>query len=71
MKLLRIRFPRPRRLVILRRRWVAVPAALAAICLLCVVVTLPSYVTASAQRQLPIYSVQREYKVCSLTFDAA
>jgi hypothetical protein len=71
MKLIGIRFPRPKRLVVLRRQWVTIPAALAAVCALCVVVTLPSYVSASAQRQLPIYSVQREYKVCSLTFDAA
>ena len=34
--------------------------------------TLPSYVSASTtERQLPIYCVQRDYKTCALSFDAA
>ena len=42
------------------------------VCALCLLTNLPAYVTASAaQRQLPIYCVQRDYKVCSLSFDAA
>ena len=32
----------------------------------------PSFVSASAaKRQLPIYSVEREEKVCAISFDAA
>jgi hypothetical protein len=50
----------------------ALVAALLAVCVLCAAVTMPTYITASAsERQLPIYCVQREYKVCALTFDAA
>ena len=66
------RQPKPRRIIFLRKRYLAIPGALLAICALCLVTNLPAYVTASAsQRQLPIYSVQRDYKVCALTFDAA
>ncbi len=37
-----------------------------------ILVAKPGFITAMAgQRQLPIYCVQREYKVVSLTFDAA
>ena len=55
-----------------RRRALAIPLALVCVCALCVLTSLPSYVTTSAsERQLPIYCVQRDYKVCSLTFDAA
>lgn len=59
--------------VILLRRWV--PAAIfcvAAAALMFWVVAAPRVVgAAAATRQLPIYSVKRDYKVCSLTFDAA
>ena len=70
----RIRIPRPKfpRVFVLRKRLLAIPAALLCVVALCFVTNLPSYVTAAtAQRQLPIYCVQRDYKVCSLTFDAA
>ena len=61
-----------RRVFFIRKRTLAIPAGLAAVCALCLITTLPSYVSAaSTQRQLPIYCVQREDKVCSLTFDAA
>lgn len=57
---------------LLRRRVIAIPLALLCVCALCFATNLPSYVTANtAQRQLPIYCVQRDYKVCSLSFDAA
>ena len=60
------------RVFFVRKRTLAIPLGLAAVCALCLVTTLPSYVSAaSTQRQLPIYCVQREDKVCSLTFDAA
>ena len=61
-----------RRVFFVRKRTLAIPAGLAAVCALCLITTLPSYVSAaSTQRQLPIYCVQREDNVCSLTFDAA
>lgn len=63
---------RPRKVLLLSKGWLALPGALLCACALCLVTTLPAYVTASApQRQLPVYCVQRDYKVCSLTFDAA
>ena len=72
MKLFHRKPTRERKILFLRKRYLAIPGALLAICALCLVTNLPAYVTASAsQRQLPIYSVQRDYKVCALTFDAA
>ena len=72
MKLLIVRTRRPKRLLVLPKRALAIPAALLCICALCVLVTLPASVTSSAaDRQLPIYSVQRDGKMVSLTFDAA
>ena len=72
MKLFRRKPTKERKILFLRKRYLAIPGALLAICALCLVTNLPSYVTASvSQRQLPIYSVQRDYKVCALTFDAA
>lgn len=72
MKLFHRKPTRARKILFLRKRYLAIPGALLAICALCLVTNLPAYVTASAsQRQLPIYSVQRDYKVCALTFDAA
>lgn len=60
------------RVILLRRRHLAVPAALLCICALCLVANLPAYVSAAATtRQLPIYCVEREQKVCALSFDAA
>lgn len=59
--------------VIVLRRWV--PAAVfcvVAAALMFWVVAAPRVVgTAAATRQLPIYCVKRDYKVCALTFDAA
>ena len=72
MKFLRVKPAKSRRVLFLRKRWLALPAALAAICALSLITTLPAYVSASTtQRQLPIYSVQRDYKTCALSFDAA
>ena len=72
MKLLFVRARRRRRLFVLPKRALALPAALLCICALCVLTTLPASVTtAGAQRQLPIYSVERDQKMVSLTFDAA
>ena len=72
MKLLFVRARRKKRLFVLPKRVLALPAALLCICALCLLVNLPaSMTTAAAERQLPIYCVQREEKACSLTFDAA
>ncbi len=66
------RIRRPRKLFVIPKRFLALPAALLGICALCLLTTLPGAVTTvSTERQLPIYSVEREGKLCSLTFDAA
>ena len=60
------------KLFLFRKRYLAIPGAILAVVALCLVTTLPSYVTTAAtQRQLPIYCVQRDQKVVSLSFDAA
>ena len=72
MKLFSKKRTRKQRVFLLHKRYLAIPAALLTICALCLVTTLPTYVSASTtQRQLPIYCVQRDYKVCALSFDAA
>lgn len=63
---------RVRRVLLLRRR----PLSLLALALVCTAifaaVNYPAAVSASAAaRQLPIYCVQRDQKVCSISFDAA
>jgi polysaccharide deacetylase family sporulation protein PdaB len=66
------RIRRPRKLFVIPKRFLALPAALLGICALCLLTTLPGAVTTvSTERQLPIYSVEREGKLCSLTCDAA
>ena len=63
---------RTRKLLVIPKRSLAIPAALVCIFALCLLVNLPASVTtAAAERQLPIYCVQRDEKVCSLSFDAA
>ncbi len=60
------------RVLLLRKRWLAIPGAVLCVCALCLLTNLPAYVSASStQRQLPIYCVQRDYKTCALSFDAA
>ena len=72
MKLSFVHARRKRRLFVLPKQYLALPAALLCICGLCVLTTLPASVTTAAtERQLPIYCVQRDQKVVSLTFDAA
>ena len=66
------RTQRTRKLLVIPKRWLAVPAALVCIFALCLLVNLPASVTtAAAERQLPIYCVEKDTKVCSLSFDAA
>lgn len=63
--------PRPRFLV-LRRKTLTVGAALLAAAAIFGAVNAPAAVRASAAtRQLPIYCVERDQKVCSISFDAA
>ena len=63
--------PRPRFLV-LRRKTLTVGAALLAAAAIFGAVNAPAAVQASvATRQLPIYCVERDQKVCSISFDAA
>jgi len=59
--------------VFLLRRWyIAGAAALALAAAIFYVVNYPiSVTTAASTRQLPIYSVERSQKVCSISFDAA
>ena len=60
------------KLVVLERRWLTLSAgALCAAAIFCAV-SVPAAVSASvATRQLPIYCVERDQKVCSISFDAA
>jgi len=67
-----MKFWKIRKIFLLRKRYLTIPAAILCVCALCFVTNAPSYIAAAAtNRQLPIYCVQRDYKVCSLTFDAA
>jgi polysaccharide deacetylase family sporulation protein PdaB len=60
------------KIFLLRRIWFTAGACLLAALAILWVVNHPAVAGASAApRELPIYSVQRDYKVCSLTFDAA
>ena len=72
MKLSFVHARRKKRLFVLPKRALALPAALLCICGLCILTTLPASVTTAAtERQLPIYCVQRDQKLVSLTCDAA
>jgi len=60
------------KIIYLRRKVLAAVGCLAAALLMCWMTASPKVVgAASAQRQLPIYCVQKDYKVVSLSFDAA
>ncbi len=57
---------------LLRRAWLAAGACILAALSIVYIVNHPAVAGVSAApRELPIYCVQRDYKVCSLTFDAA
>ena len=57
---------------LIRRRALSLAACAAAVCLMFYVINYPAAVDASAsQRQLPIYCVQRDQKLVSVSFDAA
>lgn len=58
--------------IILRRKVVTAVLCVIAVAVIVGVVNHPAFVGASATtRQLPIYCVQKDYKVCALSFDAA
>ncbi|MDD6188851.1 MAG: polysaccharide deacetylase family protein [Clostridiales bacterium] len=58
--------------LVLKKRWLAAGAGLAAAVAVFCAVCSPRMVGAAATtRRLPIYCVERDEKVCSLTFDAA
>ena len=60
------------RFLVLRRKWLALAAAGLAAVAVFAAVNYPAAVSAAAAaRQLPIYCVQRDQKVCSISFDAA
>ncbi|MBE6970640.1 MAG: deacetylase [Ruminococcaceae bacterium] len=59
-------------ILLLRRRHLAVLTALVLSAAIFYAVAYPTFVTTSAsERQLPIYSVERAQKLCSISFDAA
>ena len=58
--------------LILKRRHLALLGAALVSAAIFAAVQAPAAVTAAAtQRQLPIYCVERDQKVCSISFDAA
>ena len=60
------------RIFLLRRWYMVGGAALAMAAVIFYVVNYPASVsTAASSRQLPIYSVERNQKVCAISFDAA
>ena len=60
------------KIIYLRRKLIAAGACVLAAALMFWVVNHPAVVGASATtRQLPIYCVQKDYKVLSISFDAA
>ncbi|MDD4715118.1 MAG: polysaccharide deacetylase family protein [Oscillospiraceae bacterium] len=59
-------------ILLLRRKWMTVAACLLVAACMFYAVNYPAVVGAVATaRQLPIYCVQKDYKVCSVSFDAA
>ena len=62
----------PTRIFLLRRRHLTILTALALAAGIFYAVAYPSFITtAASERQLPIYSVDRAQKLCSISFDAA
>ena len=60
------------KIICLPRKMLVVAGCLATAFLMCWVSASPKVVGAAAtERQLPIYCVQKDYKVVSLSFDAA
>lgn len=60
------------RFLVIKRRWLTLGAAAICAAAIFCAVNVPAAVSASvATRQLPIYCVERDQKVCSISFDAA
>lgn len=58
--------------IVIRRKWIAIVSLIVVVAAIFYAVNSPAIVGAAAtQRLLPIYSVQRDNKCVSLTFDAA
>lgn len=67
-----VRLKKGIRFFFVKKAWWTGAACLCAACLMFYVVNYPAAVGASATtRQLPIYCVQREQKLVSISFDAA
>ena len=62
---------KPKISLVHRKILAAVGCAVAAVLMFCVVHTPAAVGAYAAQRQLPIYCVEKDYKVASLSFDAA
>lgn len=59
-------------LILKKRHFTALCAVISAAAIFAVVNAAPAAVSAAAaQRQLPIYCVERDQKICSISFDAA
>ena len=60
------------KIFLIKKRYLAALAAVLSVFAITAVVNLPAAVTASVStRQLPIYCVERDQKVVSISFDAA
>ena len=60
------------RIFLIKKRYLAALAAVLSVIAIAAVVSLPGAVTASVRtRQLPLYCVDRDQKVVSISFDAA
>ena len=55
----------------LGKKWTAAAACAVGLALAALSMIPKAMMTATTQRDLPIYCVQKDSKVCSLTFDAA
>ena len=65
-------FQGPFRVFLIRRRWWSAAACLCLAAAIFYVVNFPAAIgAAAATRQLPIYCVQRDQKLVSISFDAA
>ena len=53
------------------KKWTVAAACAVGLLLACLSIVPKAVMTATTQRDLPIYCVQKDSNVCSLTFDAA
>ena len=62
---------RPKIMIVRRKVLAAAGCAVAAVLMFCAVHSPAAVGAYATQRQLPIYCVEKDYKVASLSFDAA